>query len=70
MAEHLGNTPSVSRSSYVDPRVVERFEDGETIDRNLLRHRALVELPVVLSDLNVTATRSNGSPRGYEIEAD
>jgi DNA topoisomerase I len=31
VAEHLGNTPAVSRSSYIDPRVVDRFEEGETI---------------------------------------
>ncbi len=31
VADQLGNTPAVSRSAYVDPRVVERFESGETI---------------------------------------
>ena len=31
VAEHLGNTPAVSRSAYIDPRVVDRFEEGETI---------------------------------------
>lgn len=30
-ADLLGNTPSVARSSYVDPRVVDLFEDGFTI---------------------------------------
>ena len=30
-AEMLGNTPSVARSSYVDPRVIDLFEDGHTI---------------------------------------
>jgi DNA topoisomerase IB len=30
-AELLGNTPSVARSSYVDPRVADLFEDGHTI---------------------------------------
>ena len=30
-AELLGNTPAVARSSYVDPRVIDRFEDGQTI---------------------------------------
>ncbi|MDI2098503.1 DNA topoisomerase IB [Ruicaihuangia caeni] len=30
-AEALGNTPAVARSSYVDPRVVDRFMQGETI---------------------------------------
>jgi DNA topoisomerase I len=31
VAHYLGNTPSVSRSSYVDPRVVDRFQAGLTI---------------------------------------
>jgi DNA topoisomerase IB len=30
-SEMLGNTPSVARSSYVDPRVIDLFEDGLTI---------------------------------------
>ncbi len=28
----LGNTPAVARASYIDPRVVERYEDGDVID--------------------------------------
>lgn len=32
VAELLGNTPAVARSSYVDPRVVEAYEKGETVD--------------------------------------
>ena len=31
VAEMLGNTPAVAKASYVDPRVVDRFEQGETI---------------------------------------
>ncbi len=31
VAEELGNTPAVARASYVDPRVVELWEQGETI---------------------------------------
>jgi DNA topoisomerase I len=31
VAAHLGNTPAVARSSYVDPRVIERFEEGHTV---------------------------------------
>jgi hypothetical protein len=27
----LGNTPAVARGSYVDPRVIERYEAGETV---------------------------------------
>ncbi|WP_199514859.1 DNA topoisomerase IB [Nucisporomicrobium flavum] len=32
VAELLGNTPAVARASYVDPRVVEAYEKGETVD--------------------------------------
>jgi DNA topoisomerase I len=32
VAERLGNTPAVCRSSYIDPRVLDRFRDGETIE--------------------------------------
>ncbi|WP_309070123.1 DNA topoisomerase IB [Arthrobacter sp.] len=31
VADHLGNTPAVARSSYVDPRIVDRFMSGEVI---------------------------------------
>jgi DNA topoisomerase IB len=32
VADYLGNTPAVARSSYIDPRVFDRFTDGITID--------------------------------------
>jgi DNA topoisomerase-1 len=32
VAELLGNTPTVARNSYVDPRVIERFEQGKVAD--------------------------------------
>ena len=31
-ADVLGNTPTIARTSYVDPRVVDAFTSGETID--------------------------------------
>lgn len=31
VAERLGNTPAVCRSSYIDPRVLDRFRNGTTI---------------------------------------
>ena len=31
VASYLGNTPAVARASYVDPHVIERFEEGRTI---------------------------------------
>ncbi|HET6774494.1 MAG TPA: hypothetical protein VFH36_14355 [Acidimicrobiales bacterium] len=35
VARQLGNTPAVARGSYVDPRVIERFEDGRTVGDTL-----------------------------------
>ena len=35
VAEHLGNTPAVARSAYIDPRVVERFEKDDTVEEVL-----------------------------------
>ena len=32
VAEYLGNTPALARSSYVDPRVVDAYEEGRTIE--------------------------------------
>lgn len=31
VAAHLGNTPAIARKSYIDPRVVDRFFDGDVI---------------------------------------
>jgi DNA topoisomerase IB len=39
VAAVLGNTPAVARSSYIDPRVVDRFEEGATIEDALRRIR-------------------------------
>jgi DNA topoisomerase IB len=33
VASFLGNTPTLARSSYVDPRVVDSYERGRTIER-------------------------------------
>jgi DNA topoisomerase IB len=30
-ADYLGNTPAVCRNSYIDPRVVDRYNDGRTV---------------------------------------
>jgi DNA topoisomerase I len=37
VAEQLGNTPAVTRKSYVDPRLVDLFEHGTTIAPTLRR---------------------------------
>ena len=37
VAEELGNTPAVARGSYVDPRVVQGYEEGVTIAAGVRR---------------------------------
>jgi DNA topoisomerase IB len=36
VAEYLGNTPAVARASYIDPRVITRYEEGDTIASSLV----------------------------------
>ena len=33
VSDFLGNTPTLARSSYVDPRVIDAYEKGRTIGR-------------------------------------
>jgi len=40
VAGFLGNTPAVARASYIDPRVIARFEDGITIGATVERLRS------------------------------
>lgn len=35
VAHYLGNTPAVCRASYIDPRVIDRYDDGFTIAADL-----------------------------------
>jgi DNA topoisomerase IB len=56
VAEFLGNTPALARSSYVDPRVVDAYEEGRTIkaatrrkaaspdERQIILERAVLRL--------------------------
>jgi len=37
VAAYLGNTPTIARSSYVDPRVIDLYEDGVTIETAVRR---------------------------------
>jgi DNA topoisomerase IB len=37
VARYLGNTPAVCRSSYIDPRVIDRYAAGETLVAELAR---------------------------------
>jgi DNA topoisomerase IB len=58
-AHYLGNTPAVARSAYIDPRIVQRFEDGQTIAEWLPR------LPKVEA-LSEASTRNGGLRRAVE----
>lgn len=64
VAEHLGNTPAVARSAYIDPVVVERYEADDTvaeamdgIDEADLAQGAPDELEEAVVDLITRARR-------------
>ena len=41
VADYLGNTPTIAKNSYIDPRVFDLYESGTTIDPAILtRHRS------------------------------
>lgn len=48
-AEELSNTPAIAKTSYVDPRIVEHYENGETIDPDRL-NAAETELRALLEE--------------------
>jgi DNA topoisomerase-1 len=58
VAEQLGNTPAVARSSYVSPAVVEQYLDGRTIDDFRPRHLRVVGARDVGLDPEEQATLS------------
>jgi DNA topoisomerase-1 len=43
-ATALGNTPTVARTSYIDPRVFDRYRSGELMERRRSPEAALVDL--------------------------
>jgi DNA topoisomerase-1 len=43
VAEFLGNTPALARSSYVDPRIIDAYEEGRTIAAAVRRNAATPE---------------------------
>ncbi len=58
VAEKLGNTPAVARSSYVSPAVVEQYLDGRTIDDFRPRHLRVVGARDTALDREELATLS------------
>ena len=54
VSSYLGNTPTIAKKSYIDPRVIDQYEQGQTIARALAReyeddaaYQAAVERAVV-----------------------
>ncbi len=37
VSTYLGNTPAIAKASYVDPRVVDLYEDGVTIEKEVVQ---------------------------------
>jgi DNA topoisomerase IB len=64
VAAYLGNTPAVCRASYVDPRVVDRYEAGATIAPSLR------ELPDGGTDLADTSIRARVEAAVLDLLAD
>ena len=58
VAERLGNTPAVARSSYVSPAVVEQYLDGRTIADFRPRHLRVVSAREIGLDLEEQALLS------------
>ena len=79
VSEYLGNTPAVARSSYIDPRAIELYEQGVTIASELgslaaesevgeLATRGRIEVAVrrmlaAPADAPVLAAHAAGTPR-------
>jgi DNA topoisomerase-1 len=58
VGEKLGNTPTVARSSYVSPAVVEQYLDGRTLDDFRPRHLRVVGARDIGLDLEEQALLS------------
>ncbi len=68
-AEHLGNTPTVCRSSYIHPAVFERYAEGITLEEfrprreRRIRRRQPDYEPEEAALLKMLRGQSNGGPR-------
>lgn len=58
VAERLGNTPAVTRASYVSPAVVEQYLDGRTLEDFRFRHLRVVRAREIGLDLEEQALLS------------
>jgi len=63
VATYLGNTPAVARASYIDPRVIDRYQDGLAIDLAVLAAEpgdTAIQGPVELAVLDLIAEHDGG----------
>jgi DNA topoisomerase-1 len=66
VAFYLGNTPAVARNSYIDPRVFDRYRDGQTIKLELVGadpHATAIQGPVEEAESCAAATASTAASR-------
>ncbi|MRG59686.1 DNA topoisomerase IB [Agromyces sp. CFH 90414] len=54
-ARVLGNTPTIARASYIDPRVITAYEAGQVISRRGAPERALLDLVEPKADVEPDA---------------
>ncbi len=54
VATFLGNTPAVARGSYVDPRVIDRFDEGLTVAAALAADHETIEDDEPVPEQNVS----------------
>jgi DNA topoisomerase IB len=51
VADKLGNTPAVCRASYIDPRIIDLYLDGTTVDLTTLGEGATYGSPAYQGDI-------------------
>ena len=68
VAHYLGNTPAVARSSYIDPRVFERYEDGLTIGGVLVEMGSSLEETAIQGPIEDGVVDLIGDQRSEALE--
>ena len=61
-AEVLSNTPTIAKASYVDPRVVDRYRAGETVDPERPKSREQEVLKMLFEPPTEPLARKPTSP--------
>jgi DNA topoisomerase IB len=68
VAHFLGNTPAVARSSYIDPRIFDRFRDGYSIEPVLnLSEDPDIGQPAIQGRVEEAVLDLISEPRGSEL---